>query len=156
MIDSRARNVSICGCLDHGPILTQHITVNASRTPLRVSEAVQESSARTAKSYPDTPIALPRGGRITPIIYVSGDWAESDRDSERWLRRCCRSAKLVHPRKQTDWVAENLLQIRPWHDVQRADNHLLKSLFPLRKIVALLQGIVLFKEKTLYFWLSCN
>lgn len=77
MIDSRARNVSICDCLHHGPILTQHITVNASRTPLRVSEVLHESWTRTAKSYPDTPIALPRGGRITPIIYVAGDWAES-------------------------------------------------------------------------------
>ena len=77
-----------------------------SQNPLRVVEAVHESSARTAKSYPATPIAFPGGERITPIIYVGGELAES----------------------------RNL---------------------PLRKIVALLQGIALLKinEKSRF---SCN
>ena len=88
----------ICGCLDHGHILPQNISVDASRNPLRVAEVVHESSTRPAKSYPATPIAFPGGERITPIIYVGGELAES-------------------------------------------------KLFPLREIVALLQGIALFKKR---------
>ena len=95
-------------CSDHGSILSLHNTsVQEQRNPLRVSEAVHESSARINVIVPGHPDSLPGGGRITPIIYVGGGQAE------------------------------------------------LNS-FPLREIARFVQGIVLFKESTLYLGFSCN
>ena len=75
-LDKGDKILQIRSCLHHGHILPQNISVDASRNPLRVAEAVHESSARPAKSYPATPIAFPGGERITPIIYVGGELAE--------------------------------------------------------------------------------
>ena len=69
----------ICQCeltVKYYPFFIFHS--QAQRNPLRVAEAVHESSARIAKSYPATPIAFPGGERITPIIYVGGELAESN------------------------------------------------------------------------------
>ena len=119
----------ICQCLsDCQYYLILILHSQASRTPLRVSEAVQESSARIAKSYPDTPIALPRGGRITPIIYVSGDWAES---SKCFMWRLPASLILVL----------SLVYGRGGRPIEH--------LFPLRKIARFVQGIALFKKRGL-------
>ena len=89
-----------------GNLITKLLSEH-SRNPLRVSEAVHESSARINVIVPGHPDSLPGGGRITPIIYVGGGQAE------------------------------------------------LNS-FPLREIARFVQGIVLFKESTLYLGFSCN
>ena len=57
------------------PFLILH---SQERNPLRVAEAVHESSARINEIVPGHPDSLPEGGRITPIIYVWGGQAESE------------------------------------------------------------------------------
>ena len=105
---SRGDMQYICSCSHHGQILSLHNTsVQEQRNPQRVSEAVQESSARINVIVPGHPDRLPEAERITPIIYVGGGQAE------------------------------------------------LNS-FPLREIARFVQGIVLFKESTLYLGFSCN
>ena len=107
-LDGLHRMPYLCRCSGYGSILSLHNTsVQEQRNPLRVSEAVHESSARINVIVPGHPDSLPGGGRITPIIYVGGGQAE------------------------------------------------LNS-FPLREIVRFVQGIVLFKESTLYQGFSCN
>ena len=127
-------------CEVHGHILTQNISVNASKNPLRVSEAVQESSARINVIVPGHPDRLPEAERITPIIYVWGGQAES-----RWSSggggNLATSIKLVGKEYQ--------------HCRGGSNPSLTPKYLPLRKNVPLGQGIVLFKfnEKSGF---SCN
>ena len=130
-----------------------------SRNPKRVSEAVQESSARINVIVPGHPDSLPGGGRITPIIYVGGGQAEL----EQWQRAelqfsmvnpqvIKRASRVVilsrrsgvnHPRKIG--LEQNHVGVA---------SHLCHT--PLREIARFVQGIVLFKESTLYQGFLCN
>ena len=121
-----------CECQVHGSILTLlNISVQEQRNPLRVAEVVQESSTRTAKSYPATPIAFPGGERITPIIYVGGELAES----------------------RVSFM--DGIGIVPQSDVSLQAVSSTKNILPLREIVRFAQGIALLKinEKSRF---SCN
>ena len=57
------------------PFLILH---SQEQNPLRVAEAVHESSARINEIVPGHPDSLPEGERINPQIYVWGGQAESD------------------------------------------------------------------------------
>jgi len=113
-------------------LYTSYISLQAStkRNPLRVAEAVHESSARIAKSYPATPIAFPGGERITPIIYVGGELAELN---------------MVRRQKCCDWEDSPLCT--------RSRSIRAAPPLPLREIVRFAQGIALLKINAGF---SCN
>ena len=66
-----------CSCLHHGPILTQNISVNASRNTLSVAEAVHESSARNSEIVPGHSKQPSWRLRINPKIKTGCGQAES-------------------------------------------------------------------------------
>ena len=120
-------------CEVHGHILTQNISVNASKNPLRVSEAVQESSARINVIVPGHPDSLPEGGRINPQIYVWGGQAEQNNRFQAVVLATRRESG----NKSSDFGTDMGFPSQP------------EIYFPLRKNVPLGQGIVLskFNEK---------
>ena len=118
-----------CGCIVHGK---NHITNSyrvQQRNPSRVVEAVHESSARISEIVPDHPDRLPGAERITPIIYVGGELAESNNGKLLYLAMIRQYSRLS--------VSKGLAAI------------------PLREIVRFAQGIALLKinEKSRF---SCN
>ena len=131
-------------CLRYGSILSLHNTsVQVSRNPQRVSEAVQESAARINVIVPGHPDRLPGAERITPIIYVWGGQAESIRLWEQSPEMVEKAGRIV-----VEWtkVAQRTLLGRPL---------VVSNFIPLRKNVLFGQGIVLskFNEKPGF---SCN
>jgi len=131
------------------------IPLSQEQNPQRVSEAVHERSARINVIVPGHPDSLPGGGRITPIIYVGGGQAEHRGSKEvvsggngnaLVLRNGERYAATTPLTRVTNKYYRN--GHNPGHRFSRSS--------PLREIARFVQGIVLFKESTLYQGFSCN